>query len=425
MSNPSKNDQDICVKCGTCNTACPVFLATGNEIYAPRGKQHLKVKLTGNRGSRHYAEIFSKCLLCGACADACPRGLDTPEMVIKVRAELPRLLGSSFLKYVSRQALRHPSVLTNLTRVGSVANSLLENMLPEDSGLRLRLQGFNSEICRPASPGYIEKLRADSAAEPDAPEAKINFYSGCLANYLQPEIAQATQDLLLKTTGTKARVPFSQTCCGMASLAAGRKDEARKLARENIMAFADNDYPILTSCSSCYFQLKSYGELFADEPEWQQRARNFSGRLLEFSTYFLESLSGGSVLPPLRAGSSGQKVLYHDPCHLRFRLGITEEPRRLIKLLPGIDLRELPEGSKCCGQGGLFRVVHPELAREIQAGLLSDFGRLEVHTVLTGCSGCLLQWQQGLAGSNTGCRAEHLAVFIARLLQQKCEKTCS
>ena len=62
-------------------------------------------------------------------------------------------------------------------------------------------------------------------------------------------------------------------------------------------------------------------------------------------------------------------------------------------------------------------MAHPDLAREIQARLAADFGTLTVKTVLTACSGCLLQWQQGLTGENKGCRAEHPAVFIAGLLR--------
>jgi glycolate oxidase iron-sulfur subunit len=421
MKNSSKNDDGFCVKCGTCNTVCPVYLATGNEIHTPRGKQHLKSKIAKGEISKHFAEIFSKCLLCGACLEVCPRNLDTPELVINVRSELPKLSGLSFLKYVSRKALIHPSLLSGLTRIGAAANSLLGEWLPQDSGLRLRLQGFQKETFNLPAIGYIEKLKAEPAAVEEQHESRqdsgISFFTGCLANHLQPEIAESTQQLLAKTTGGKAEVPFTQTCCGMAALAAGRRDEARELAKKNIMAFEEKDIPILTSCSSCYYQLKSYAELFAEEPEWRERAERFAERLQEFSTFFVEKLSAErGMLAPAEAISC-KKVMYHDPCHLRFKLHITEEPRQLIRLLPGIELQELPDGPKCCGQGGLFQVAHPDLAQEIQAGLIDDFALLSAPTVLTSCSGCLLQWQQGLAKGNKGRRAEHLAVYIARLLQ--------
>jgi glycolate oxidase iron-sulfur subunit len=421
MKNCGKNDEGSCVKCGTCNTVCPVYLATGNEIHTPRGKQHLKSCIEQDEVASHYADIFSKCLLCGACLEACPRNLDTPELVITVRSELPRLSGLSFLKYMSRKALVHPSLLSGLSRIGTAANRLLGAWLPQDSGLRLRLQGFEQEAFKLPAAGYIEKLKAELPEDKEQQESSadpgISFFTGCLANHLQPEIAETTQFLVAKTTGCKADVPLEQTCCGMAALAAGRIDEARELAKKNIMSFEANDFPILTSCSSCYYHLQSYHELLADDPEWRERAARFAERLQEFSTFFLEKFSGKSDALLSADTVAGKKVLYHDPCHLRFKLHITKEPRQLINLLPGIELQELPDGPRCCGQGGLFQVAHPDLARQVQDRLIADYAKLSAQTVLTACSGCLLQWQLGLAAGGNDGKAEHLAIFIARHLQ--------
>jgi glycolate oxidase iron-sulfur subunit len=422
MRNGRKSDEVSCAKCGTCNTVCPVYLVTGNEIHTPRGKQHLQSKLERGEMSAHYAEIFSQCLLCGACREICPRNLDTPELVMRVRAELPRFSGYSFLSYLSRKALVHPLLLSGLTRIGGVANTLLGSWLPQESGMHLRLQGFDREALPLPEKGYLEKVKAEMASgvwhlQTGQEEVQIGFFTGCFANHLQPEIAEATQSLLQKSCGGKAVVPLAQTCCGMAALAAGRADEARALARRNIMAFEANDFPILTSCSSCYFQLKSYPELFADNPEWRDRAGSFADRLREFSTFFLETFTAaGSNLFKVKAPTPA-KVFYHDPCHLRFKLHITKEPRQLLQLLPGVEFQDLPEGPKCCGHGGLFHLAHPDLALKIQTELMADFETLKVQTVLTACSGCLLQWQSRMMADTHQRKAEHLAVFIARLLQ--------
>jgi glycolate oxidase iron-sulfur subunit len=420
MKSHSKNEEGGCVKCGTCNTVCPVYLVTGNEIHTPRGKQHLGARMEKNEVSPHYADIFSKCLLCGACLEVCPRGLDTPGLVIQVRSELPRLTGLTFLKYISRKALVHPSLLSGLTKIGSAASLLLGGWLPAESGLRLRLQGFAQERFKLPAAGYIEKLKSESGAGEERAEGiepGMTFFTGCLANHLQPEIAESTQLLLAQTTGAKGVVPLEQTCCGMAALAAGRIEEARDLAKKNITVFEANDLPILTSCSSCYYQLQTYTDLLGDDPEWRQRTARFTERLREFSTFFLEQFSlRKEILKP--AGTlSSKKVLYHDPCHLRFKLRITREPRQLINLLPGTELQELPDGPRCCGQGGLFQVAHPDLALQVRGRLMDDYGRISAPTVLTACSGCLLQWQLGLAAADKGEKAEHLATFIARHLQ--------
>lgn len=420
MKSGSKKDEGGCVKCGTCNTVCPVYLTTGNEIHTPRGKQHLNSRIKKGEASSHLADIFSKCLLCGACLEVCPRGLDTPQLVMNVRSELPRLTGLTFLKYVSRKALLHPLLFSGLSRLGSAANTLLGEFLPQESGLRLRLMGFDQKVLQLPAVSYMDKVKAEMVAEAEQQVSKkpaLSFYTGCFANHLQPEIAESTQSLLSKTIGSKAKVPLAQTCCGMAAMAAGRKEEALALAKKNIIAFETDELPVLVSCSSCYFQLKSYKELFADDPEWLGRACRFTDRLREFSTFFLESITktAEAINYSDKAGSS--KVAYHDPCHLRFRLHITEEPRQLLKLFPGVEIQELPGGPQCCGQGGLFQLAHPDLAGQVHKRLQDDFGKLSADTVLTACSGCLLQWQLGFGADASRGRAEHLAVFLARLMR--------
>ena len=417
MKNGSTEKEEFCAKCGTCNTVCPVFRTTGNEIHSPRGRQHLAGRLQKGQRSAHYADIFSKCLLCGACREVCPRGLDTPELVIDIRAELPKISGISFLKYLSRKALIHPGLFSGLTKAGAAAGSLLGDLLPEESGMRLRLAGFAGDLLTVPSESFIARVKTTAASgdvAPDSDQARVNYFAGCLANFLEPEIAESTQRLLLKTTGSVAKVAVTQTCCGMAAIGAGRRNEALELARRNIRAFEDNDLPILTSCSSCYSQLLGYRDLFADEPQWRERAVRFTGRLREFSTFFLEKFSGN--LPGAASNNilPGRKVTYHDPCHLRFKLHITREPRQLLGLFPGIELAEFPDGPQCCGHGGLFQVAHPDLSLRVWGRCAAGCG---AAIMVTACSGCLLQWRLGLKIAGKQTRAEHLATFLAGLMQ--------
>jgi glycolate oxidase iron-sulfur subunit len=422
MKNDAPIDKHACVKCGTCNTVCPVFKVTGHEAHGARGKQHLKTHLQEAERSPHFADIFSKCLLCGACVEACPRGLDTPQMVIAARGELPRLAGLSFIKYVSRKALIHPSLISGLTRVGSAAKKLMVEHLPSESGLRLRLLSFDPDILQLPGKSYLDQMEEtnkekDKIADAETVEKSVNYFVGCFANHLQPEIAEKTASLVSRVGKGEPVVPENQTCCGMAALAAGKSDEARGLAKKNIETFAGNDLPILTSCSSCYYQLMAYKELFDDDPEWQQRARRFSERLREFSVFLHENLAEGPEFIPTKENASEHRVFYHDPCHLRYKLKITREPRKLLKMFKTVKLEELPNGPQCCGQGGLFQVAHPELALQIRERLLDDFSNLAADTVVTGCSGCLLQWQLGLTAGGNKIQVEHLALLIAKLLQ--------
>lgn len=408
-----------CVRCGTCTTVCPIYQVTGRESDSARGKHFIITRLPEKERTAAYDDVLSKCLLCGACREVCPRNLDTPRLVIAARHEASRLTATSLLTSLARHSLTRPAFFVGLRKAGAAADRLFFHILPPESGLRLRLAACRPEISPPASGGYLASL----TPVPSGQQTSCSYFAGCLANHLRPEIGKATDRLLRRIAGAPPAVPAAQTCCGMAALAAGDVKQAKKLARKNIEAFASDSQPILTSCASCYSHLLSYPELFADEPDWHERALLFAERLREFSCFF-QGMIGSRAVDYFIKNYKEANVLYHDPCHLRFRLHILAEPRWLLAQLPGVVIRELPDGPRCCGQGGLFHIIHPEISSRIRNRLLADFAGLTVDTVVSTCSGCLLQWQQAVQSSGSSCRVEHLAVLMEeRLLPDPEEKT--
>ena len=75
--------------------------------------------------------------------------------MVDVRSELPKMSGLSFLKYISRKALVHPTLLSGLNKAGTAASNLLGGLLPKESGLRLRLIGFEKGVLHPPADNYI------------------------------------------------------------------------------------------------------------------------------------------------------------------------------------------------------------------------------------------------------------------------------
>jgi len=365
-----------------------------------------------------YEDLISKCLLCGACRDVCSRDLETPRLVVEARCEFSRFSPTSFVKYISSRALANPRLLSGLLAAGSAADRMLSTLLPADSGLRLRLAFCRQDNLTVPATGYIDSLgaaaeRADTGADS---AAACSYFVGCLAKYLKPEIGAATARLTDTIVVSPPIVPEHQTCCGMAALAAGDLKQAQELAKKNIAAFAGDSRPILTSCGSCYSHLLSYPDLFEQEPDWQKRAQKFAGRVCEFASFFNAAIAErpGAYF---RTGGNVDRVLYHDPCHLRFRLHITAEPRQLLARLPELVLLELANGPQCCGQGGFFHIIHPDIAGRIRDRLMHDFAKLPAQTVVSTCSGCLLQWQKALAVHDPSCRVAHLAVLLEEHLR--------
>jgi len=384
---------------------CPVFQAAGRESLSARGRLHLLDRLDPAQASAAYAEILSQCLLCGACRSVCSRGLDPPARFLAARKRLEKSAGrQALLRAITRKALGNPALLA---AIASLGRPLLDQ-LPADSGLRLRLglpQKGATTTAQPSSKIPRKKT------EPPA----LAFFPGCYATHLHREISEATTRIAARFTGNPPLMPKQQCCCGLAAESAGDAGTAKRLARQNILAFAGDTLPILTSCASCYSQLRRYPELLKDDPQWQAKAQAFAERLLEFSTFVTQAMEADPAFrfaPPAKTHT----VFYHDPCHLRFHAQITIPPRKILRAIPELRLVELPNGPQCCGQGGLFHLAQPELAATIRNRLLNELAQTTPDLVTTTCSGCLIHIQQGLANDPTQPEVRHLAIFLAELL---------
>ena len=304
---------------------------------------------------------------------------------------------------LARITLARPGLLEGLVRAGIGLERL--SLLPADSGLRIRLGLLEGARGKPG-PGRAWKSREEDGGEP-----RFSYFSGCLARHLQPSVGSATRLLVRELAGSGLHEPESQACCGMASWSTGNLEEARRLARNNIAAFENRPGPVLTSCASCTAHLARYPALFEDDPVWQGKAEAFSGRVRDFSAFLLEKV-GRTVFP----APALRRVFYHEPCHLRFGGADRDAPRDILRQVADIALVE-PDVHHCCGQGGLFHLGYPELSERIFARADDAARAAEPDAVVTGCSGCLLQWQAGMATRPGSVPVLHLAVFLGRCLE--------
>lgn len=381
-----------------------MYEATGRESLTARGRLHLLQTELAARPSSRYQDLFAGCLLCGACEQACPRKINIRQLVVEARANFPALYGKHGMRKAAvRAVLSRPRLLEGLALAGVRLKNLA--LLPADSGLRLKL-------------GVLEQKKKtggrSSALVPGTSEAggkTVSYFTGCLARFLQPSVAEATGTLCRVLAGSEAGIPDAQACCGLAAWSSGGPAEARRLAEKNITAFADHEGPILTSCASCSFFLRTYPDLFADDPAWHARAVSFAGRVTEFSAFFLP-LTSGRILRPV----SPLNLYYHEPCHLRFDEKSRGSSLQLLGRISTVTRLDTPETQHCCGQGGLFHVGYPALSEKIFSRAYGAVSSAESGTVVTTCSGCLMQWQAGLATRQSPLSARHLANLLVECL---------
>ena len=395
MTNHSMDAPSSCAKCGACAPVCPVFQAEGRDSLTARGRMHL-LTVSARQPSALLADIFCRCLLCKACEQVCARHLPITELVVQARSQFPLLLGPGQLqKAATNVVLNRPVLLERLVKTGITLRRILS--LPAHSGLRLKLALLEERPVFAPPP-----LSGESATA----QADCTYFIGCFARHLQPSIAAATVSLL-KDCGLETHIPAEQGCCGLAAWSSGNLEQARNLAKQNMQAFAETAGNIITSCASCSAHLLNYPNLFEENDPWREQAQAFADRVCEFTAFFNEHLPQKDSIHALR-------IFYHDPCHLRFQPDGLNTPRQLLAK-QGVTVLEPENGPHCCGQGGLFHLACPDTAAKIFARSSRQALRSRPDCITSTCSGCLMQYQQGLAGQGETVKSTHLAVLLAEL----------
>ncbi|MBI5933793.1 MAG: (Fe-S)-binding protein [Chloroflexi bacterium] len=245
----------------------------------------------------------------------------------------------------------------------------------------------------------------------------VQLFITCLCDTFYPEVGEAIVDVLSRLSVSVDFAP-DQTCCGQPAFNAGLRADARKMAEHMIEAFerpvrsleTSQVLPDIVSPSgSCVHMLRvNYPELFADNPAWLARAKSLAARTFEFSEYLVDKLGVTDV------GAHWDGTLtYHPSCHLSRGLGIDRQPRALLSAVKGAQIVELPHADECCGFGGIFSVVHPEVSKEMLLKKIENLEASQSPTLVIPDAGCLMHIAGGLHRMGKGQRAVHLAEVLA------------
>lgn len=235
----------------------------------------------------------------------------------------------------------------------------------------------------------------------------VQLFVTCLVDTFYPEVGEAIVDILSRLGVTVDFAP-GQTCCGQPAFNAGLRADARQMAKHMIEVFEHAPGEIVSPSGSCVHMIRvNYPEIFADDPAWLGRAQSLAARTFEFSEYLVDKLG----VTDLGARWDGT-LTYHPSCHLSRGLGIDRQPRALLSAVKGAQIVELPHADECCGFGGIFSVVHPEVSKEMLLKKIENLEASQSPTLVIPDAGCLMHIAGGLHRMGKGQRAVHLAQVL-------------
>ena len=356
---------DACTRCGECLTWCPTFAENRQELTHALGKvarlrawvrrqYGLRARLLGpqsveGRELAEYSQGVYSCTLCGRCAQVCPVQIETRALWIAMREQLVGL-GS------------YPPALAALREKVAA----WRNIAGEDNDRRL---AWSENL-----PQVPEGLSAE--------RCEIVLFVGCVAAFypMAYGIPQSLAQVLVRAGVAFTTLGRQEWCCGFPLLIAGMGEEARALARHNVAAVrALGARTLVAACPSCYHTWRHDYPRLVGEP---------LGLRVQHATELLADLVAAGAL---RLGPYERPVTYHDPCDLGRTSGLYEPPRRLLRAIPGLELREMADHGElalCCGGGGDVEMADPELAAAVARRRLAQAQETGAEVIVSACQQC-------------------------------------
>jgi glycolate oxidase iron-sulfur subunit len=414
---PRQQDLDKCVHCGLCLNSCPTYRELGVEMDSPRGRIYQMVQVAEGKApiSETYIEHMELCLACRGCESACPSGVNYGRLIEAARADIEQKIERPWHVRLARNfvfgALLPSRFLLTVAGAGLYLYqaSGLQKLVRSSGVLKFFGRLHEIEMLSPQAdtPFFFSQIGKVFPAEGER-RYRVAFLAGCIANISFARLNEATVRVLQKN-GCEVHIPAAQGCCGALHVHAGRKDDARELARNNIDATLDGNFDaILTNTAGCGSTLKEYDELLEHDEAYREKSLAFKAKMKDIN----EFLASIDLRPP--AKPLPLTVTYQDSCHLCHGQKIRLQPRKVLAAIPGVTLKEMALSDLCCGSAGIYNVVQNEMAMNLLKNKMQSVNATGAECIVTANPGCMIQLQAGAKIHGKGQPVLHVVEVLDR-----------
>jgi len=406
---PEDADLSRCVHCGLCLQSCPTYIELGLETESPRGRLYLmkgisKGRIEPTAGVLAHLDL---CLQCRNCEAVCPSGVPFGRIMEDARADTVAAHHAPFSWRVRifflRAFILRPWLLRTLVSILRIVDRSGLRAL----GSRVPLTGLRNLFCLlPQVRGRPFKKTGVLATPEATPQRRVAFFSGCVMPLLHGRVHEATIRVLARN-GCWVVAPPEQTCCGALFSHSGDRATAVKLAKRNLDAFVADEFDVvIVNSAGCGAALKEYPHLFHDDPNYSEKAQRFSALVRDISEFLVE-------LDPLSSAEAiTATVTYQDSCHLGHAQGVREQPRQLLRSIPGVQFVEMDNADRCCGSAGIYNLTQPEMSGQLLEGKIRAVKETDADIIATSNPGCILQLETGLRRERLRGRVMHVVELL-------------
>jgi glycolate oxidase iron-sulfur subunit len=401
---PDIKIMDTCVHCGFCLSTCPSYRVIGKETDSPRGRIYMMHDISVGKTTLSKATVqhFDSCLGCLACVTTCPSGVEYDKLIADMRPQIernyPRSAPEKLLRSLIFSIFPYPQRLRLLLRPLRIyqqlgiqgwlrRSPLFKQLMPKT------LVAMESVLAPLSAQAFQDSLPALVPAQGEQ-RYRVGMILGCVQRIFLPEVNDATVRVLT-ANGCEVVIPKNQGCCAALSHHQGQDEQAKTLARQMIDAFDDSGVDaVLVNASGCGHTLKEYGHILQDDPEYCDRALAFAAKVKDVQE-FLDEVGLTTDLSPL-TGETSLSLVYQDACHMLHGQKIQQQPRRLLKKIPNVTLREPVDAALCCGSAGIYNILQPEVGDELGRQKVQNLTNTRSQVIVSANVGCTIQLRKHL-----------------------------
>ncbi len=352
----------LCFQCGLCTACCP-----WNVVRSLMVRRLIRQTRFGVVDLE--SEDWWLCATCGNCVKRCPRGVNIIDIMVALRrimVEAGAIPASLRIAFAS------------IAGTGNPWGERRERRADWAEGLNIKTFHAGAELlyfpcCTPA---YDPRVRP---------------------------VAQATANILKKVGVDFGILGVDENCCGESVRKAGNESLFQRLARSNIELFTEkNVHKVLVTSPHCYHTFKN---------EYPEFGGGFE--VIHFTQYLAQLLAEGNLT---LTKELKMKVTYHDPCYLGRHNDIYDEPRTVLKSIPGVELVEMPdsrENSLCCGGGGGRIWAETKKGERFSDLRIKQAVAVGATVLVTACPYCLLNFEDSLLSLSDSLVVKDISELVA------------
>jgi len=358
---------DACTRCGNCLDLCSAYLGSKDVSISPKKKMEklknavnkeygLLSRLLKRKMTKEETEAISHaafaCTMCSRCEVDCHINIKLQDIWLKLREILV-------------DEGEYPEAM-----------DMMRDRLKKSRNVSFDTNEGRTDWIKPIPDIPGDRFIRESA--------EVIYFVGCVSSFSPRtfKIPRSVVQILQKADIDFSLLGDEEWCCGFPLMSSGFAKDFVEFAEHNIERVNSSGAKYLvTSCPSCYHMWNHvYPEKIKDT------RMNF--KVLHAVQYFYMLVEKGRIkLNPI-----DKKITYHDPCDLGRNSGIYEEPRKLIRSIPGLEFIELENSGKyatCCGGGGNVESIDAGLSSNIASLKAHEIIKTEADIVVTACQQCV------------------------------------